>query len=426
MTIVVVGGGVIGLSVAYYLSRAGAEVIVCEQGALGQGCTWGSAGWISPSESAPVVGPGVVRQAVRSLGRPSSPLYLRPALDMSLYHWMLHALRYANGRAAARGLRALAGLSRPTFELYDELERAGLGADVSARGLLHVFGRRGPAAAALAAAAVMRDYGYRVPGELLTGDELRALEPTLSRRAQAGYLIREERHVDPARLIAGLAGLARKAGADIRERTPVRRLDRSAGRVRAVVCGSAAFPADSVILAGGAGSSQLLRPLGVRLPLTAGKGYSFLRRLRVLPARPIHLGDVKVAVTPFPRGLRVAGTMELSGDNEVLRRSRADAIARGAARFLEGWDDLDAGHPGDPAGTDGTGRPDELWVGRRPLTPDGLPILDRVDPVANLFVATGHSMLGVTLAPASGQAMADYVLSGRRPEQLAPFRLQRF
>jgi D-amino-acid dehydrogenase len=174
-----------------------------------------------------------------------------------------------------------------------------------------------------------------------------------------------------------------------------------------------------VILAGGASSGTLLQPLGIRLPLTAGKGYSFLRRLRTLPRRPIHLGDIKVAVTPFARGLRVAGTMELSGNNEVLRASRARAIARGTAQYFGGWDELE---PGSPAGPE----PEELWVGRRPLTPDGLPILDRADPFENLFVATGHSMLGVTLAPASGQAMARYVLSGQRPDLLGPFRLGRF
>ncbi len=416
--IAVVGGGIIGLSVAYYLSRAGEEVVLCERGALGRGCTWGSAGWITPSEAAPVVGPGAIRQALYSLGRPTAPLYVRPTLDLGLYRWLLQALRYCNAAAAAQGLRALAELGRPTFELYDELERAGLDAGMNSHGLLHVFSRRRPAARALASALVMRDYGYMVPGELLTGTELRELEPALSRRAQAGYLIGEERHIDPARLTAGLAGLVRKSGAEIWEQTDVSHLDCSARRVRASVSGGDTLPVKCVILAGGASCGTLLRPLGIRLPLTAGKGYSFLRRLRVLPKRPIHLGDVKVAVTPLARGLRVAGTMELSGNNETLRRSRAEAIARGAAQYLDGWDELD----GD--GTDP--EPEELWVGRRPLTPDGLPILDRVHPFENLFIATGHSMLGITLGPASGKALADYVLSGQRPALLEPFRLRRF
>jgi D-amino-acid dehydrogenase len=160
-----------------------------------------------------------------------------------------------------------------------------------------------------------------VPEGLLTGAELRELEPALSRRAQAGYLIREERHVDPIRLTAGLAGLARKQGAAILEQAEVTSLDCSGRQVRAVLSGLDTSPAKTVVLAGGAASGTLLRPYGVALPLTAGKGYSFLRRLRVLPERPIRFGDIKVAVTPFPRGLRVAGTMELSGNNETLRPS---------------------------------------------------------------------------------------------------------
>jgi glycine/D-amino acid oxidase-like deaminating enzyme len=416
--IAVVGGGVIGLAVAYYLSQAGAEVVVYERGALGRGCTWGSAGWITPSESAPVVGPEAIRQALYSLGRPYSPLYVRPTLDPGLYRWLLQALRYCNSAAAARGLQAVAELGRPTFELYDELERAGLSADMTSQGLLHVFSRRRSAARSLASATVMRHYGYTVPDDLLSGTELRELEPALSRRAEAGYLIGEERHIDPARLTTGLAGLARKSGAEIFEHTEVRRFDCTARRVQRVVSADGTLQVKGVVLAGGASCGTLLRPLGVRLPLTAGKGYSFLRRLRTLPIRPIHLGEIKVAVTPFARGLRVAGTMELSGNNETLRQSRADAIARGAAQYFDGWDELD----GDRTGSE----PEELWVGRRPLTPDGLPILDSVHPFENLFIATGHSMLGITLAPASGKALAGYVLSGRRPELLEPFRLSRF
>ena len=271
--------------------------------------------------------------------------------------------------------------------------------------------------------------GY-VPEEVV--DRLLAQQPRAEQRrlleqelalplhdqAATGYLIGQERHIDPARLTAGLAGLARKAGAEIWEQAEVRRLDIAARQVRAVVTDNGPLPVAGVILAGGASCGALLRPLGIRLPLTAGKGYSFLRRLRSLPRRPIHLGDIKVAVTPFARGLRVAGTMELSGNNETLRRSRAEAIARGTAQYFDGWDELEPGSNGR--------EPEELWVGRRPLTPDGLPILDRVHPFENLFIATGHSMLGVTLAPASGKALAGYVLSGQRPELLEPFRLRRF
>jgi glycine/D-amino acid oxidase-like deaminating enzyme len=416
--IAVVGGGIIGLSVAYYLSQGGAEVALFESGALGHGCSWGSAGWISPSESAPVVGPGAMRQVLNSVGRPAAPLYLRPTLDPGLYRWLLRALRYCNSDAAARGLRATAELGRRTFELYDELERAGLQASMTSRGLLHVFGQRRSAERSLASAGAMRRYGYTVPDGLLTRSELRELEPALSGRAQAGYLIEEARHIDPARLTAGLAALARKSGAVIREQTEVTSLDCAGGRVRAVLSRRDAYPVTTVVLTGGASTGTLLRPRGVTLPLTAGKGYSFLRRLRTAPSRPIHFGDIKVAVTPFPRGLRVAGTMELSGNNETLHRSRAAAIARGAAQYLDGWDELDANGSRD--------EPDELWVGRRPLTPDGLPILDRVDPFSNLYVATGHSMLGITLGPASGKALADYVLSGKRQQLLEPFQLRRF
>jgi D-amino-acid dehydrogenase len=190
-------------------------------------------------------------------------------------------LRYCNSDPAARGLRATAELGRQAFELYDELERAGLRAGMTSNGLLHVFGQGRSAERSLASAAGMRRYGYAVPVGLLTGTELRELEPALSRRAQAGYLIKEERRIDPARLTAGLAELARRNGVEIRQRAEVTHLDRAGDNVRAIRSSRDSVRVKTVVIAGGASTAELLRPLGVTLPLTAGKGLQLL----AVPAR---------------------------------------------------------------------------------------------------------------------------------------------
>ncbi len=418
--IAVVGGGIIGMAVAYFLGAAGNEVTIYDRDAFGNGCTCGSAGWISPSESAPVVGPGALHAAFCSLGRVSSPLYIKPGLDLALYLWLARASLYCNRRSAEHGLRSVAELGKSTFELFNELSTAGLDPVVKHKGLLHVFNDAQVAAGSLSSAQAMASYGYRVPNSLLIGSELHEVEPTLSSHATAGYLIEEECHVDPGRLVETLKLLLDKIGVLTREHVEIQRIVTSSGRVSMLETSSESIKVDTLVVAGGVESRNLLKLVGVSVPMTAGKGYSFLHRLQVLPGRPVHLGDVKIALTPLERGLRVAGTMELSGDNMQIRRARVAAIERNASRYFSNWNELYR-----------SGLPDaqdfeELWVGRRPLTPDGLPILDRVDPFGNLFLATGHSMLGITLSLSSGKALSEYIMSGKRPMALDPFRLKRF
>jgi D-amino-acid dehydrogenase len=154
--------------------------------------------------------------------------------------------------------------------------------------------------------------------------------------------------------------------------------------------------------------------IGRRIPLQAGKGYSFSVDLDPAPRHALYLGDHKIAVSPMGAATRIAGTMEFSGNNRRMDWRRIVAVARGSRAYLGRWftdpDDL-ATQIRDP------------WVGARPLLPDGIPLIDRV--AGNVFVATGHAMLGVTLGPATGSALASYLRSGQRPTVLAPFRIDR-
>ncbi len=418
--IAVVGGGVIGMAVAYFLGAAGNEVTIYDRDTFGNGCTSGSAGWITPSESAPVVGPAAIRAVLGSLGRKSSPLYIKPGFDLDLYLWLARAALYCNRRSAEHGFRSVVELSKSTFDLFNELSVAGLDSMVKHDGLLHVFNDARVAADSLSAAQAMVPYGYRVPTSLLAGRELHEVEPTLSSHATTGYLIEEECHVDPAHLVETLKVLLEKVGVLNREHEEIQRIVTSSGRVIMLETTSESVKVETLVVAGGVESRNLLKLVGVSLPMTAGKGYSFLHRLHTLPKRPVHLGDAKVALTPLERGLRVAGTMELSGDNMRIRYEGVAAIERNASRYFSDWNEIYR-----------SGLPDaqdfeELWVGRRPLTPDGLPILDRVDPFTNLFLATGHSMLGITLSLSSGKALSEFIISGKRPMVLDPFQLRRF
>ena len=208
-----------------------------------------------------------------------------------------------------------------------------------------------------------------------------------------------------------------RAGGRVREGVAVTGVERASGSVVAVRTSAGDLPCRAVVIAAGTWSAQLLRDLGHRLPLQAGKGYSFSVRLRAAPRHALYLGDKHVVVSPINGSTRIAGTMELSGDNRRLDWRRLVAVADASRHYLGRWYE----------------HPDELmglirdpWVGGRPLLPDGLPVIDRLPGQDNLFVTTGHGMLGITLAPASGRALAGFMLEGRRPQVLEPFRCDRF
>lgn len=414
--VVVVGGGVVGLSVAYYLAAAGVPVELLERSTLAAGASWGNAGWVCLSHSAPVPAPGVTRYALRSLGRPDSPLYLRPGTDPGLLSWLWRFWRSSRGSAFRRGYAAVAELNRPTFDLFDELRDAGVDTSLERTGLVHAFLSAEEARHHLGVQRTMADGRYELPDAIAVGDAAPELDPALSPEVRAAYLVPGEGVVDPVRFVHSLAQVVTKSGGAVRENTEVTGFSVSADSIAAVRTRDGEIECGGVVVAAGMWSARLLRGLDARLPLQAGKGYSFSVDLDPAPRHALYFGDRRIVASPINGTTRLAGTMELSGDNRRLDWRRIVAIAKGSRHYLGRWfedpDDL-VGLIRDP------------WVGGRPFLPDGLPLTDRLPRWRNGYVTTGHGMLGVTLGPASGKALAEFVTTGRRPDVLAPFSFAR-
>ncbi len=269
----------------------------------------------------------------------------------------------------------------------------------------------------LAVQRVMVGSGYEVPDDVTIGEDVHGLDDALSSNVAAAYLVSGEGVLEPDRFVQSLAAAVVDPGGQVHEHTSIVGFERSNGHVVAVWTDQGIRPCSAVVVAAGTWSDALMRELGRRLSLRSGKGYSFSVELDPAPLRPLYLGDKRIVATPMKDAVRIAGTMELSGNNGRLDWRRIVAIASGSRHYLGRWYD-------DPAELPGLIR--DAWVGGRPLLPDGLPVLDRVTGYRNAFVATGHGMLGITLAPASGKALAEYVVTGRRPEVLEPFRFDRF
>ena len=416
--VVVVGGGIVGLCIAYYLAAFGLPVEVVERRGVGSGVSRGNAGWVCLSHSAPVPAPGVLRYAAGSLGRPDSPLYLRPRPDSGFLQWLWRFWRSSTPAAFRRGYAAIAELNRSTFELFDGLRDAGVQTTLVRPGMVHAFRSAAEARHHLAIQREMADGRYEVPEDITTGDAAHLLDPALSPEVQAAYLVPGEGVVDPEAFARALGESLAGSGVKIHEDTQVLAFSRAGtgDAVTAVRTDRGEFACSGVVVAAGMRSPGLLRGLGKRLPLQAGKGYSFSVDLDPAPRHPLYFGERRVVASPIGGTTRIAGTMELSGNNNRLDWRRITAVALASRHYLGAWFD----------------EPDDLvslirdpWVGGRPFLPDGLPVIDRIPGLANGYVATGHGMLGVTLGPATGSALATFISTGTRPAALMPFRFDR-
>jgi len=409
MKVLIVGGGVIGLCAAHSLRRAGAEVVVVERDRCGEAASLGNAGWVTPGLSAPLPAPGVVSRSLLWMASPDSPLLIRPRFQGGFLSWCWHFARNCSRRRHRAGLEATLALNARTLELYDRMRADGVEFEMHADGLVFAALSERELAHERKALDELNHAGYPASIHALTGEQARQLEPALSERVRGGFFAPSERHVRPESLTRGLAAALERDDVEIVEGAAVESIERRNGawKVRA----GSDLVADRVVVCAGIWSRRLLARLGVRVPLEAAKGYSITASVDgIRPRHPLYLLEAKLGCSPYDDGVRLAGTLELAGVELSLNRRRLDAITRAAASYLREWK---------PAG------PELEWAGLRPLAPDGLPYIGSVPGSPGVYAATGHAMLGVTLGPATGEALVPLVLEDVLPPELEPFRLDR-
>jgi D-amino-acid dehydrogenase len=409
MHVLVIGGGVIGLTTAYQLVREGATVTLLDARAAGLGATNVNAGWVVPAEAAPVPGPGMILMSMKWMMRRDSPLYIRPSVKPSFISYMWGMWQACNADAQRAGFAAHLALAEGTVEVFDEYQADGIDFEMHDDGLLMAFTGHQDLENHLAHLELVKQYGLE-PTTLM-GDDVRAHEPLLSDAVIGGLYFPKERHLLPGQLAQGLSKRLKELGVTVVENAPVLRVDIVGDNVHTVHAGGQKITADKVVLAAGAWSGEVSKQFGYRLPVRPGKGYC----IEVEPfglRGATNLWDAHVAVTPFDNALRIAGTMEFGGLDERVNQVRVDAILHAPAKYLRGWEPPKVAP--------------QAKAGMRPMTPDGLPILGRLGSLKNTYVSTGHGMLGVTLAPGSAAVMADLVVNDKISPLLAPFDPARY
>lgn len=405
-----IGGGAVGLMTAYHLTREGADVTLIDARRTGRGAAEVNAGWISPGESAPVPGPGMVIKSLKWMLRRDSPLYIRPSLDPTFVKFMLGMWKSCNAPAQLAGLEANLRLAAGTTEAYDEYRADGVDFELRHDGLLLAFRDK----ANLDSHLELMDLGRRFDRDpqILIGDDVRQQEPQLSDSVYGGILLPKEEHLDPIALMRGLHRRLLERGVTILEEAPLNGVERVGNRLTSILAGEQRLRADAYVLAAGAWTGPLSRLIGVPLPVRPGKGYTI--DVDPYPLRSaVSLFDAKVAVTPLSRNLRLAGTMEFARLDENLNEIRIGAILKAPTAYFRDWQPPPL-------------RSVSPRAGIRPMAPDGRPIIGQLGDLENAFVSTGHGMQGITLGPGSALALTELILRDQLPDVLVPFTPARF
>ena len=396
---VIVGAGIVGLSTAWYLQERGVAVTVVDAGRAGSGASWGNAGWVVPGMVTPLAEPGAWKHAVESILRADAPLHIPLQADPGLLRFLARFSRNMTAARWQRTAQALARLCTQADQAFKELGHDGAVPAVTEAPYAVGFRRERDAEHFRAHLADLAGLGQ----PLSVGPA--AEVPQFSPEVTASLTVLGQGYVDPGAFVQSLAAAVRSRGAVISEGWRAVTTAESPDGVQVVSAHGAALQADVLILASGASLPKLGRQWGLRVPLQAGRGYSFTVDADAPLTGPLYLPQERVVATPYQGGIRIAGTMEFRNADHPLENARVESIIAAASPMLRGID---------------WGSVRDIWVGSRPVTSDGLPVLGRLRS-PRVFAAGGHGMWGVALGPVSGRLLAEYIVEGTGADELSPY-----
>ncbi|WP_374999851.1 NAD(P)/FAD-dependent oxidoreductase [Aeromicrobium sp. CTD01-1L150] len=389
----VLGAGMVGLSTAWSLQEHGVEVTVIDRGTVAAGSSWGNAGWLTPTLAVPLAEPSVLKYGVRAVVSPSSPVYVPLTANPRLLRFLVRFARNCTQKQWERAMKVMVPLNNEALSAFDQQQAGGVAATTrEAQPFTAAFRAEEDSQALLQEFEHIRASGQEVAFDVVDGATARRDEPALSREIAMAIRIRDQRFINPGDYVAALAASVRERGGRVLEHQEGHDITPTS---QAVAVGGERY--DAAVLATGSWLDRHARRFGVRQIVQAGRGYSFTVGVDHLPQGPLYFPQQRVACTPLGERLRIAGMMEFRDVDAPLDPRRITAIVDAVGPMLDGVD-LDD-------------RQDE-WVGARPCTADGLPLVGgTTDP--RVFVAGGHGMWGITLGPATGRLLADRIVTHR-------------
>ncbi|AUD03758.1 NAD(P)/FAD-dependent oxidoreductase [Spirosoma pollinicola] len=409
----IVGGGIIGLSSAYYLHKAGHRVTVFDQNPIADGCSFGNAGMIVPSHIIPLAQPGMIAKGMRWMLNSTSPFYVKPRLSAELARWGWLFYRHSTAEHVERSIPILRDISLLSKRLYQDLAANGdLEFEWQERGLLMLYKTASAEHEMADEANVANRAG--IEARVLSSQQVQELEPHTRVNVRGGVLYPGDAHLNPGELVRSLVTYLRKQGVTFLEKHTVTGFEKNGSRVNAVLTTEGNYPIDELVIAGGAWSPSLARLLDLSLSMQGGKGYSFvLRNVKNNVRIPAIMLEARATATPMGNDLRFAGTLEVAGTDMTVNMNRVRGIFQSINQY---YPDVPVTMP----------EVDMVWRGLRPCSPDGLPYIGRTERYSNVVLATGHGMMGLSLGPATGKLVSEVISGEADSMDISAFSADRF
>lgn len=392
----VIGGGIVGLCSAYYLAKEGYEVVVFDKSDMTDGCSYGNAGMIVPSHIIPMAQPGMIAQGMKWMFDSQSPFYVKPRLSYDLIKWGLQFYKHATPQHVEKSMPALRDLALLSKELFQDLDREKHSFFYEEKGLLMLYKTDKVAEEIEHEGKEAECLGLEV--DFLSKEAVSKLETGTRTDVVGGVHYKSDAHLYPQKFMQFIKEELQRMNVVVHTNTLVKDFRIKNNRITEIITDKGNFPIDEVVLSSGSWSPEIAKKLDINISILPGKGYSFTLNNRTeKPSIPSILCEGKVAVTPMNTDIRFGGTMEITHTNDLkINQNRLQGIVNSINEF---YPDLKISRPEEK----------DTWFGFRPCTPSGLPIIARDKKVLNLVLATGHAMMGLSLAPATGKIVTEII-----------------
>ncbi|MEO5582119.1 MAG: FAD-dependent oxidoreductase [Saprospiraceae bacterium] len=395
MRICIIGGGLIGLFSAYYLTEKGYGVTIVDKGDFNQGASFGNAGMICPSHFTPLAAPGVVWKSLKWMFNDKSPFYIRPRLNTNSLKWYLQFFRSSNQTNVKNNTGVLNALLTYSYQLYLDLERKGIQMDLQKRGIIMVCNTSHGLQEEIALMHKAAALGIKT--DVLNSKEIEMFNPGVEIKSKGGVHYTGDMHLKPDILIDSIKQRLNQRDVTWLPFNEIIDFKVVQNKITAAISKKEEIAAEMYLFAGGSWSNQICQRLNLEYLIEGGKGYNItIHEAAPQLTTPLILTEGSVAVTPMGSALRIGGTMEIAGLDDRIRSSRVTGILNTIEKYL----------PDYPLSKT---QQIEPWFGYRPLSIDGMPVIKKIPTLHNAFINTGHGMLGLSLAPASGKLIEEII-----------------
>ena len=409
--VIVVGGGIIGLATAYYLNLEGHDVSVIDQDKIKSGTSHINSGYLTPSHIIPLAAPGMISKGFRWMFNNSSPFYIKPRFNLDLVNWGMKFIKSCTSEHVQKSMKSILDINLLSKKLFIEMQQSNtFDFHLESKGLLMAYKTSVAEREEAKAASWAKDLGIIV--KQLSKEEILKIQPKVPMEVAGAFMYESDAHTTPELFMNNLKNHLMSRGVKFFLDTVVTSFQKKEKKIEALNTNNGIFKADEFVIATGAWTEGILKELGIKLSIQAGKGYSFDVKDITGVSIPAILSEAKVAVTPMSGHTRFGGTMEISGINSKINSRRVLSIVNAAKEY----------YPGIEIPLTSV---DKARSGLRPLSTDGLPFIGRHSSFKNLVLASGHAMMGWSLGPATGKLITELV-SGYDPSlDLKPYSPER-